>query len=434
MVGLCQANSASPRGACFHSSPCCCRLRYFRSLYPAWWDHNRNKLTLSIVVSVPVLIVVLRCNAELLLHALLDYFSFLVLLGSLFIISGGIYIRGAFAGTPLVNTAFLAIGALLANLIGTTGASMLMIRPYMRANHVRQHRAHLVIFFIFVVSNTAGLLTPLGDPPLFLGFLRGVPFQWTLSLLPQWAFVVGVLLIVFNIFDQYVFNKEDVETPGALVEDVQPKRRIHIEGSINFVYLLGVMAAAALSGYFGWPRGAQESLMILMAVLSWFTTPRKVHDANHFHIHPIVEVAALFLGIFITMIPALEILHARAIALNLREPWHYFWMSGLLSGVLDNAPTYLTFTAMATGITGGQAENLRSLLDSGLGVRLLTAVSCGSVFMGAITYIGNGPNFMVKSIAERSGVKMPSFGGYMVYSGAILIPLFVLVTVVFFRN
>jgi len=401
---------------------------------PGWWDHNRNKLILSIVVSIPVLTVVLRCNAELLLHSLLDYFSFLVLLGSLFIISGGIYIRGAFAGTPLVNTTFLAIGALLANLIGTTGASMLMIRPYMRANHARKHRAHLVIFFIFVVSNTAGLLTPLGDPPLFLGFLRGVPFQWTLSLLPQWAFVVGILLVVFNIFDQFVFNKEDVETPGALVEDVQPKRRIHIDGSINFAYLLGVMAAAALSGYFGWPRGVQESLMILMAALSWFTTPRKVHEANHFQIHPIVEVAALFLGIFITMIPALEILHARAIALNLREPWHYFWMSGLLSSVLDNAPTYLTFTAMATGITGGQAENLRSLLDSGLGARLLAAVSCGSVFMGANTYIGNGPNFMVKSIAERSGVKMPSFAGYMVYSGAVLIPIFVLVTFVFFRN
>src|SRR5262245_34375867 len=400
---------------------------------PNWWDSNRNKFLLSILLSLPVLFVVAQCNAELLLHALLDYFSFLVLLGSLFVISGGIYIRGTFAGTPLVNTVYLGIGAVLANLVGTTGASMLMIRPYMRANHVRRHRAHLVIFFIFVVSNTAGLLTPLGDPPLFLGFLRGVPFQWTLSLLPQWAFVVGMLLVVFNIYDQYVFNKEDVETPGALVEDVQPRRRIHIDGLMNFAFLLGVMAAAALSGYFAWPRGAQEGLMILMAVLSWFTTPRKVHEANHFHIHPILEVAALCLGIFITMIPALEILHARAIALNLREPWHYFWMSGLLSGVLDNAPTYLTFTAMATGITGGQSENLRSLLDSALGVGLLTAVSCGSVFMGALTYIGNGPNFMVKSIAERSGVKMPSFGGYMIYSGLILIPLFVVVTLVFFR-
>ena len=354
---------------------------------PNWWDSNRNKFLLSIIVSLPVLFVVLQCNAELLLHSLLDYFSFLVLLGSLFVISGGVYIRGAFAGTPLVNTAFLAIGAVLANLIGTTGASMLMIRPYMRENHVRQHR----------------------------------------------ALVVGTLLVVFNIFDQYVFNKEDVETPGALVEDVQSKRRVHIDGSINFIYLFGVMTAAALSGYFGWPRGVQETLMIVMALLSWFTTPRKVHEANHFHIHPIVEVAALFLGIFITMVPALEILHARAIALNLREPWHYFWMSGLLSSVLDNAPTYLTFTAMATGIAGGQAENLQSLLNSGLGARLLTAVSCGSVFMGANTYIGNGPNFMVKSIAERSGVKMPSFGGYMIYSGLILIPLFVVVTLVFFR-
>jgi len=402
-------------------------------LIPNWWDSNRNKFLLSIVVSLPVLFVVLQCNAELLLHSLLDYFSFLVLLGSLFVISGGIYIRGAFAGTPLVNTAFLGIGAILANLIGTTGASMLMVRPYLRANHARQRRAHLVIFFIFVVSNTGGLLTPLGDPPLFLGFLRGVPFHWTLSLFPQWALVVGALLLVFNIFDQYVFDKEDVETPGALVEDVQPRRRLHVDGSINFIYLLGVMAAAALSGYFSWPRGIQESLMILMAVLSWFTTPKKVHEANHFHLHPIVEVAALFLGIFITMVPALEILHARAIALNLREPWHYFWMSGLLSSVLDNAPTYLTFTAMATGIAGGQAENLQSLLNSGLGTRLLTAVSCGSVFMGANTYIGNGPNFMVKSIAERSGVKMPSFGGYMIYSGLVLIPLFVVVTLVFFR-
>jgi Na+/H+ antiporter NhaD/arsenite permease-like protein len=304
----------------------------------------------------------------------------------------------------------------------------------MRANHARRRRSHLVIFFIFVVSNTAGLLTPLGDPPLFLGFLRGVPFQWTLSLLPQWALAVGLLLLVFNIFDQYVFLKEDVETPGALAEDVQPKRRLHIQGSINFLYLLGVMAAAGLSGYFGWPRGVQESLMLAMGLLSWFTTPRSVHEANHFHFHPIAEVAALFLGIFVTMIPALEILNARAVALNLREPWHFFWMSGLLSSVLDNAPTYLTFTAMASGVVGGSAENLRGLLNSGLGERLLAAVSCGSVFMGANTYIGNGPNFMVKSIAERSGVKMPSFGGYMIYSGLILIPLFIVVTLVFFRN
>jgi Na+/H+ antiporter NhaD/arsenite permease-like protein len=397
-----------------------------------WWDSNRNKTILSVIASLPVLAVVMPCNPNLLMHSLLDYFSFLTLLGALFVISGGIYVKGEFAGTPLVNTIFLAVGALLANIIGTTGASMLLIRPYMRANHARQRKSHLIVFFIFVVSNIGGLLTPLGDPPLFLGFLRGVPFHWTLTLIPQWALAVTTLLLVFNIFDQYVFVKEDIETPGALAEDVQPRRRLHVQGGINFLYLMGVMGAAILSGYFGWPRGIQESIMLTMAVLSWYTTPRAVHAANHFHFHPIAEVAALFLGIFITMIPALEILHARAVSLDLKHPWQFFWMSGALSSFLDNAPTYLTFTAMASGLVGVRVEDLGALLHSGTGETLLAAVSCGSVFMGANTYIGNGPNFMVKSIAERSGIQMPSFGGYMAYSGLILIPLFVVITFVFF--
>ncbi len=400
---------------------------------PAWWDSNRNKALLSALLSAPVLALVLYNSPALLGHTLLEYFAFIVLLGSLFVISGGIYVKGEFAGTPLVNTGFLAMGAVLANLIGTTGASMLLIRPYLRANHVRRAKSHLVIFFIFIVSNTAGLLTPLGDPPLFLGFLRGVPFLWTLSLVPQWAFVVGLLLVVFNLYDQYIFVKEDVATPGELPSQVQPMHRLRIEGSLNFLYLMGIVAAAGLSGAFGWATGIREALMISLAALSWYTTPRSVHQANHFHFHPIAEVAALFIGIFVTMIPALEILNQRAVALNLREPWQYFWMSGVLSSFLDNAPTYLAFSAMASGLVGGGAENLSILLNSGLGESLLTAVSCGSVFMGANTYIGNGPNFMVKSIAESSGVTMPSFGGYMLYSGAILTPIFVLVTLVFFR-
>lgn len=400
---------------------------------PKWWDSNLNKAILSLLVSLPVLFIVAECGPHLLVHSLLDYFSFVTLLGTLFVISGGIYVRGAFAGTPLVNTIFLAIGGLLSNLIGTTGASMLLIRPFIRANHARQRRSHLIIFFIFLVSNVAGLLTPLGDPPLFLGFLRGVPFHWTLTLLPQWALAVSLLLLVFNIYDQYVFLKEDVETPGALAEEVQPKRRLHVEGSINFLYLVGVMAAAMMSGYFAWPKGIQESIMIVMALLSWFTTKRSIHEANHFHFHPILEVAALFLGVFITMVPALEILNARAVTLNLTEPWQFFWVSGVLSSFLDNAPAYLTFTAMASGLVGGTAEDLRTLLHSGVGNGLLAAISCGSVFMGAVTYIGNGPNFMVKSIAERAGIKMPSFGAYLVYSASILIPLFVVITVVFFR-
>jgi Na+/H+ antiporter NhaD/arsenite permease-like protein len=400
---------------------------------PHWWDKNTNKLLLSLAVSIPVLTVIVPVAPHLLFNSLKDYFSFIVLLGALFVISGGIFIKGEMAGTPLVNTVFLAIGAVLANLIGTTGASMLLIRPYLRANHARKHQAHLVIFFIFIVSNVGGALTPLGDPPLFLGFLRGVPFQWTLTLFPVWASAVGALLVAFNFYDQYKFLQDDLAVHGALAEKVQPRRRVHIEGGWNFLCLAGVMAAAILSGFFAWPRGVQEGFMILMAMLSWYTTPKTVHHANHFHFAAIAEVAALFLGIFVTMIPALEILNARAAAMNLRTPWHYFWMSGGLSSFLDNAPTYLTFTAMASGVVGGSAENLKGLLQSDLGMLLLRAVSCGSVFMGANSYIGNGPNFMVKSIAEHHHVKMPSFGGYLVYSGTILIPLFIVLTLIFFR-
>jgi Na+/H+ antiporter NhaD/arsenite permease-like protein len=402
---------------------------------PVWWSSNRNKTILSAIISIPVLVLVIafHCQPRLLVHSMLDYVSFIILLGALFVISGGIHIRGAWAGTPLVNTVFLAVGAVLSNLIGTTGASMLLIRPYIRANHRRQKRTHQIIFFIFVVSNISGLLTPLGDPPLFLGFLRGVPFHWTLNLFPQWILAVGLILIVFNFIDQYIFNREDVETPGALTEAVQSHRHIHIDGGRNFVCLLGVMAAAPLSSYFGWPRGIQESIMLAMALLSWFWTSRAIHKANHFEFDPIVEVAALFLGIFVTMVPALEILSRQAPSWNLTHAWQYFWLTGALSSFLDNAPTYLTFAALASGLLGGSIENLGALLHSGLGERLLTAVSCGAVFMGANTYIGNGPNLMVRSIAEHSGIRMPSFFGYMVYSITILIPLFVIISVVFFR-
>ncbi len=398
-----------------------------------WWDRNLNKLILSAVVSIPVLFLTIPNATGLLTHSLLDYCSFLVMIASLYVIAGGIYIRGEFAGTPLANTVFLIFGALLSNVIGTTGASVLLIRPYLRANQHRERRAHLVIFFIFIVSNIGGLLTPLGDPPLFLGFLRGVPFHWTLRLIPAWAMTVGAVLIIFNLYDQFVFDKEDVETKGSLIEDVQPRRRVHIEGSGNFLYLAGVMLAAMTSGYFGWGRGIAESAMIAFSLLSWFTTPRKIHAANHFHFHPIIEVAAVFIGIFVTMVPTLQILQAKAVSFGLNRSWQYFWATGFLSGFLDNAPTYMTFAAMASGAVGGSVENLSTLVYSGIGDRLLRAISCGAVFMGANTYIGNGPNFMVKSIAQRAGVRMPSFGGYMVYSGLILVPVFVLVTIVFFR-
>jgi Na+/H+ antiporter NhaD/arsenite permease-like protein len=400
---------------------------------PNFWASNRNKMILSVVVSIPVLILVMNSQPRLLAHSMQDYASFIILLGALFVISGGIHIRGAWAGTPLVNTGYLAVGAVLANLIGTTGASMLLIRPFMRANHKRQKQAHLIVFFIFLVSNIGGLLTPLGDPPLFLGFLRGVPFFWTLKLFPQWAFAVGFLLILFNFIDQRIFNKEDIETPGALTEEVQPHRRFQIDGKRNFLYLLGVMLAAVLSGHFSWPKGIQESIMLAMAVLSYFGTPQKVHKANHFHFEPIMEVAALFLGIFITMVPALEILSHQSASWNLQHAWQFFWLAGMLSSFLDNAPTYLTFAALASGSFGGSVQNLAILLQSVTGEKMLYAVSCGAVFMGANTYIGNGPNLMVRSIAEHAGIKMPSFGGYMVYSITILLPLFFVVSIIFFR-
>ena len=399
-----------------------------------WWEKNSNKLILSLVMSVPVLVLLVPAGLALLTESLIDYLSFMVLLGALFIISGGIYIKGEFAGTPAGNTAFLAVGAVLANLIGTTGASMLLIRPYIRANHRRRHHAHLGVFFIFIVSNIGGLLTPLGDPPLFLGFLRGVPFGWTLSLLPVWLMAIVPLLIVFNRFDQYVFVREDIETPGSLAEDVQPRRSIEIQCGLNPILLLGVMLSAILSGYFGWPRGVQELMMVILALMSWFTTPPTIYKANNFSFHPIAEIAAIFLGIFITMIPALELLRSHATELGLDAPWQYFWMTGGLSSFLDNVPTYLTFTAVASGLLGSSPESLTGLLQSERGAALLRAISVGAVFMGANTYIGNGPNFMVKSIAESNGVKMPSFGGYLLYSGAILIPLFLLLTIIFFRG
>jgi Na+/H+ antiporter NhaD/arsenite permease-like protein len=408
-------------------------IAIFPAIFPRWWASNSNKIIISVIASLPVLAVVLAENPSLLTHSLLDYFSFVTLIAALFVISSGIYIKGEFAGTPLENTLFLATGAVLSNVIGTTGASILLIRPYIRANHARRHKAHQIVFFIFLVSNIGGLLIPLGNPPFF-GFLRGIPFLWTLSLIPQWSVAVGGLLIVFNVLDQYFFLQEEEATHGHLIDEIQPKRRLEVRGAPNLIFLAGVMTAAMLSGYLGWPRGVQEVIILVMAALSWYTTPSTLHQANHFSFHPISEVAALFLGIFVTMIPALEILHARAGAMNLREPWQFFWISGGLSSFLDNVPAYLTFTAMASGLTGGTVENLSQLLQSGLGKALLAAVSCGSVFMGAVTYIGNGPNFMVKSIAEHHGVKMPSFAGYLLYSAAILVPLFIIVSVVFFRH
>ena len=394
-----------------------------------WWESNKNRAIVSFSLGIPMAIWMWTLDHVAVLHVLHEYVAFIILLGSLFIISGGIVIRGSLAGTPKVNTIILAIGGLLASFIGTTGASMLLIRPLMRANAKRQRQVHIIVFFIFLVSNIGGLLTPLGDPPLFLGFLRGVPFSWTFGLAPQWLFLCSLVLIMFYAVDSYYMKKED---PAALEHD-GPKEKLAIAGGLNFLFLGGVVVTILLAGTFkdSLFLGFQELGMTLMAVLSLKLTQGGLREENSFSWAPIIEVAVVFAGIFATMIPALAILNFRGSELGLTEPWQYFWATGLLSSFLDNAPTYLTFTATASGLLGTDAADLSQLLGSEQGIALLKGISLGAVFMGANTYIGNGPNFMVKAIAEEGGVKMPSFFGYFGYSVVFLFPLFGLVTFFF---
>jgi Na+/H+ antiporter NhaD/arsenite permease-like protein len=378
-----------------------------------------------------------------------DYLSFVAVLAALFTISGGICLRGALVGTPLVNTALLFVGALLGSVVGTTGASVLLIRPLLRANERRAYATHVVVFFIFIVSNASGLLTPLGDPPLFLGFLRGVPFTWTLRLAPQWALVNGALLVVFAAVDLVQHARERRRPRHAIssaLPEQEPAGRLRVEGALNFVWLAGVVLVTFLVGALGGRFLGDGSLRaavqiagtLTFAALSFKTTAPRLHELNRFSWDPIAEVAAVFVGIFVTMVPAMTFLAERGSSLGLTKPWQFFWASGALSSVLDNAPTYLTFASLATGVAnagppgGLTPEDLGALAAHPLGGQLLAAVSCGAVFMGAVTYLGNGPNFMVKAIAERHDVRMPSFFGYLLWSIAILMPLFGVVSYMFF--
>jgi Na+/H+ antiporter NhaD/arsenite permease-like protein len=401
---------------------------------PRAWEHHRNKALVSAVLGLPVLAWIWGLAPGAVLHAARDYAAFVALLGALFVISGGIVVRGTLAGTPGLNAAFLGAGAVLASLIGTTGASMVLVRPLLRANSIRRRVAHVFVFFVFVVSNAGGLLTPLGDPPLFLGYLRGVPFLWTLRLWSQWLFVNGALVLLFYVIDSTVFRREDIATPGDLDElAVEHAVPVSIAGGRNAALLLCVVVLLLAAGTLELPLLVQIGGLVALAAASWVLTPRALRAENGFTWGPIVEVAALFAGIFATMIPALEILNARGGELGLEEPWHYFWAAGTLSSFLDNAPTYLAFASAASGVVGTDAADLSALLAARGGEDLLAAVSLGSVLMGAITYVGNGPNFMVKSIAEGAGVRMPGFFGYMAWSGVVLLPLFAVVTFLFLR-
>ena len=421
-----------------------------------WWERNRNKSLVCLLFALPILAYLPRMGPagvhELTLRGQ-EYTSFILLLGALFVITSGVHVGGSLAGTPLSNTALLALGAVSANLVGTTGASVLLIRPFLRANAVRERKVHLVVFFIFIVSNCGGVLTPLGGPPLFLGFLKGVPFGWTLRLWKEWLLVNGALLLLFNLLDQRALDAEEAAHPRSQLAAVQEHEPLRISGGLNFLFLLGILAtilgAGTGLGTAGarWPFGWQEGALALLTCAAWFTTDPANRAQNRFTWGPMVEVAVLFAGIFVTMAPALLILNAWSLgqrevlgaAFELERPWQFFWSTGALSSFLDNAPTYLTFTSTACGLEGvpleGRylAELLARSASNGSGSQLLAAISCGAVFMGANTYIGNGPNFMVKAIAEEAGVRMPTFFGYMAYSGLILLPLFGIVTLVFFR-
>jgi Na+/H+ antiporter NhaD/arsenite permease-like protein len=384
---------------------------------PHWWELNRNKLLVSAALGLPVLALYLSRKPGALLHMGEDYVSFIVLLAGLFVISGGVHLRGDLVASPLVNSTFLAVGAVLASAVGTTGASMLLIRPLLQTNRERTRRKHTVVFFIFLVSNVGGMLTPLGDPPLFLGYLEGVPFTWTLRLWPQWLLLTGALLLTYFVWDSIAYTREPL---AALRRDRSQIEPLRLRGAANALWLAGVILAVAFVR-----APVREAAIVLLTALSLWRTPAAVRRANGFTWYPIIEVAVLFLGIFLTMIPALELLRLRGAELGVRTPAQFFWATGVISSFLDNAPTYLAFLALGQGL--GLAREVVGVPET-----ILAAISVGSVAMGANTYIGNAPNFMVKSIADEAGVKMPSFAGYMLYSGAILIPLFGLVTLVFF--
>lgn len=419
-----------------------------------WWESHKQYAVIfwSLAFLIPFAIAYgMGTAGEQLLEVVVgDYITFIVLLFGLFCVAGNITIEGDLVGGPKVNCILLLIGTLLSSWIGTTGASMVMIRPLIRANKWRSRKVHIVIFFIFLVSNIGGCLTPVGDPPLLMGFMRGVPFFWSLKLLPIMLVNVALLLILFFIMDKRAYNKDVAD--GLKPEVNEKKTKIKVVGGHNIIFLIAIVGAVILSGVlpgldmfktaegvkglhifgevtFSFPAMIEIAIILLCALLSFKTTKKEVRTNNHFSWGAIEEVAVLFIGIFITMIPALLILKAKGAELGLSHPFQMFWATGLLSSFLDNTPTYLVFltTAGTLGATSGLATTVGTI-----GVTMLEAISCGAVFMGAVTYIGNAPNFMVRSIAEENGIKMPSFFGYILWSVACLIPVFIIDTLIFF--
>lgn len=408
-----------------------------------WWEKNLNKLIVSLVLGIPTAICLI-CGGmghDLEHQVVFDYLPFIILLLALFVITGGIHMSGDIKAKPWVNTLFLGIGFVLASIMGTTGAAMLLIRPVIETNKERKNTVHTILFFIALVANCGGLLTPLGDPPLFMLFLRGASFTWFLNMWMEWAFTGAVLLLIYFLMDSYFYKKEDA---ADLAKDNSNAEKIHISGKINFVYLLGVVLAVAFVNegtlkFMGdenasvFVKFLREYVLLALAALSYFTTSKQTRMVdNKFTWSPIIEVAVLFLGIFITMTPALAYLKAHAADLGLSHTWQFYYSTGLLSSFLDNTPTAVAFHSVATGLTPDQMAVFGGTMVAGIPEVLLKAICIGAVFFGSMTYIGNGPNFMVKAIAEESGIKMPSFFGYMIkFSLIILLPVYILVQLIF---
>lgn len=421
---------------------------------PEWWEKNQPLAVIvwSLLFIIPFAVKYGAGMAtETILECILnDYLTFIVLLFGLFCVAGNITLEGDLAGSPRVNVLFLAIGTLLSSCIGTTGASMLMVRPVIKMNSWRRRKSHIMIFFIFLISNIGGCLTPIGDPPLLMGFMRGVPFFWSLHLFPMLLVNMVVLLTVFYFLDRRNYRKDIAD--GMRPDISKPGTTIRLEGAHNIIFLVMIVIAVILSGslpslpvfqdaagnvrgihfgevVLGFPSIIEIAIILIAAFLSFRTSNPEIRTKNHFTWGAIKEVAVLFIGIFITMQPALMILKAKGGDLGITEPFQMFWATGLLSSFLDNTPTYLVFltTAGSLGFTEGLVTTVGTIP-----ARMLLAISCGAVFMGANTYIGNAPNFMVKSISDENGIRMPSFFGYLLWSLSFLIPVFLLDMLIFF--
>lgn len=405
-----------------------------------FWDSNRNKLIISLILGIPAIIwLLLNGLTHELEHALLfDYVPFIILLFGLFVVTGGIFVDGDIEAKPKNNTILLIIGTVLASFMGTTGAAMLLIRTLIKINSERKHKAHSVMFFIATVANAGGLLTPIGDPPLFMMYLRGVPFDWFFRLAPEWFLTNSLLLIIYFFVDRYYYAKEDKDRIERDKKELQP---IKIVGNLNFLWLVGIVLAVAFinPNYFPvfkenhYLTFSREAVILVFAGLSMLLTNKAIRKANNFNWHPIEEVAFLFFGIFSTMVPAIVYLEHHASEFGISSPFSFYYSTGILSAFLDNTPTAVTFYSLALGLVNEFPQQFAGMdLIAGIPISIMIAISLSSVFFGGMSYIGNGPNFMVKAIAEKEGVPMPHFFAYIYkFSLIYLLPIFILVQLLF---